>query len=145
MKTLKVMVPFERLDVVVGDETVRCMVDCRDSRINRIAAMCIEASDEVSALDAARERGASADELDAMSRRVAGIIGPVIVEGIGQESYDAILAACGDGEPVEPHECNLVMAQVFAAVSQAVVERLSQLKESKAIHYLQDAAGHAKP
>ena len=75
---------------------------------------------------------------------MAAIIGPIIVKGIGEESYDAILTACGDGVKLKPAQCNLVMVQVFATVCQAIFDRLNDVKQSKAAHYLQDVVADAQ-
>ena len=79
-----------------------------------------------------------------LSEDMAAIIGPIIVEGIGEESYDAILTACGDGVKLKPAQCNLVMVQVFATVCQAIFDRLNDVKQSKAAHYLQDVVTDAQ-
>lgn len=143
MKTLKVQKSYERFDVEVGDETVRCRIDCTDGSINRLGARCVEASDRAAELDAKRADLADPDALDALAAEMADLIGPVIADAIGRESYDAILTACGDGVRLEPAQANLVMVQVFSVVCQAVVERVSAVKQNKAAHYLQREAAHA--
>lgn len=145
MKTLKVQKSFERFEVEIGDETVLCTIDCTDTKINAMAAKCIKARDEALVLDSLQGKTTDLAKLDDLSRKMAKVIRPVIVDGIGQESYDAILAACGDGVAIKPEQANLVMVQVFATVVQAVVERLAAVKESRAAHYLQDVVKDAQP
>lgn len=140
MKKLKVQKSYERFEVEVGGEVVGCLIDCTDGSVNRLAARCVGASDRARELDAKRADISDAAALDELSEEMAGIIGPVIIEAIGRDSYDAILTACGDGERIEPAQANLVMVQVFSVVCQAVVERVAAVKASKAAHYLQGAA-----
>ena len=144
MRSLKVRKSFERFEVEVGDETVECVIDCTDEKLNRCAARAIEARDEALRLDGEKSREYDRAALDRLAERFAGVIGGVIVDAIGQESYDAILTACGDGVKLEPAQCNLVMTQVFATVCQAYVERLEDVKQSKAAHYLQDVVKDAQ-
>lgn len=144
MKTLKVRKSFERFEVEVGDETVECTIDCTDSTINALAARCIKARQKALALDALKEKTLDRKKLDKLSDDMAAAIGPVIVEGIGEESYDAILTACGDGVKLKPAQCNLVMVQVFATVCQTIFDRLNDVKQSKAAHYLQDVVPNAQ-
>lgn len=144
MKTLKVRKSFERFEVEVGDETVECTIDCTDSTINALAARCIKARQKALALDALKEKTLDRKKLDKLSEGMAAAIGPVIVESIGEESYDAILTACGDGVKLKPAQCNLVMVQVFATVCQAIFDRLNDVKQSKAAHYLQDVVPNAQ-
>lgn len=144
MKTLKVRKSFERFEVEVGDETVECTIDCTDSTINALAARCIKARQKALALDALKEKTLDRKKLDKLSDDMAAAIGPVIVESIGEESYGAILTACGDGVRLKPAQCNLVMVQVFATVCQAIFDRLNDVKQSKAAHYLQDVVPNAQ-
>lgn len=144
MKTLKVRKSFERFEVEVGDETVECTIDCTDSTINALAARCIKARQKALALDALKEKTLDRKKLDKLSEDMAAAIGPVIVRSIGEESYDAILTACGDGVKLKPAQCNLVMVQVFATVCQAIFDRLNDVKQSKAAHYLQDVVPNAQ-
>ena len=144
MKTLKVWKSFERFEVEVGDETVECTIDCTDSTINALAARCIKARQKALALDALKEKTLDRKKLDKLSDDMAAAIGPVIVESIGEESYGAILTACGDGVRLKPAQCNLVMVQVFATVCQAIFDRLNDVKQSKAAHYLQDVVPNAQ-
>lgn len=144
MKTLKVRKSFERFEVEVGDETVECTIDCTDSTINALAARCIKARQKALALDALKEKTLDRKKLDKLSEDMAAAIGPVIVGSIGEESYDAILTACGDGVKLKPAQCNLVMVQVFATVCQAIFDRLNDVKQSKAAHYLQDVVPNAQ-
>lgn len=144
MKTLKVRKSFERFEVEVGDETVECAIDCTDSAVNALAARCMKARQQALALDALKEKTFDREKLNKLSEDMAAIIGPVIVDSIGEESYDAILTACGDGVKLKPAQCNLVMVQVFATVCQAIFERLNDVKQNKAAHYLQDVVADAQ-
>lgn len=144
MKTLKVKKSFERFEVEVGDETVECAIDCTDSAVNALAARCMKARQQALALDALKEKTLERKKLNKLSEDMAAIIGPVIVESIGEESYDAILTACGDGVKLKPAQCNLIMVQVFATVCQAIFERLNDVKQNKAAHYLQDVMADAQ-
>lgn len=144
MKTLKVKKSFERFEVEVGDETVECAIDCTDSAVNALAARCMKARQQTLALDALKAKTFDRKKLNKLSEDMAAIIGPVIVESIGEESYDAILTACGDGVKLKPAQCNLVMVQVFATVCQAIFERLNDVKQNKAAHYLQDVVADAQ-
>lgn len=144
MKTLKVRKSFERFEVEVGDETVECTIDCTDSTVNALAARCIKARQQALALDTLKEKTFDRKKLNKLSEDMAAIIGPIIVESIGEESYDAILTACGDGVKLKPAQCNLVMVQVFATVCQAIFDRLNDVKQSKAAHYLQDVVADAQ-
>lgn len=137
MKTLKVQKSYERFEVEVGDEVIGCRIDCTDGSVNRLAARCIAASDRARELTDEKADLADPAALDALSEEMADLIGPVIVDAVGRESYEAILTACGDGVPLEPAQANLVMVQVFSIVCQAVVERVTAVKDSKAAHYLQ--------
>lgn len=144
MKTLKVRKSFERFEVEVGDETVECAIDCTDSAVNALAARCMKARQQALALDALKEKTFDRKKLNKLSEDMAAVIGPVIVDSIGEESYNAILTACGDGVKLKPAQCNLVMVQVFATVCQAIFERLNDVKQNKAAHYLQDVVADAQ-
>lgn len=144
MKTIQVKKSFERFNVEIGDEVIACSIDCTDTKVNQMAAKAIKAKDQAMMLDAVKSKKQDAESLDEMSRKMADIIRPIIVGGIGEESYAAILTACGDGVELEPEQCNLVMVQVFATVVQAYVERLADVKESKAAHYLKDVVKNAQ-
>jgi endonuclease III-like uncharacterized protein len=144
MRTIQVEKSFERFDVQVGDETIQCVIDCTDTKVNQMAANAIKAKDKALALDALKTKTTELKKLEEMSRKMAEILKPIIVGGIGNESYDAILTACGDGVTLKPEQCNLVMVQVFATVVQAYVERLTTVKQSKAAHYLQDVVKDAQ-
>lgn len=144
MRTIQVKKSFERFDVEVGDEVIECVIDCTDTKVNQMAAKAIKAKDQALMLDALKSKKADAKSLNEMSRKMADIIKPIIVGGIGEDSYVAILKACGDGVELKPEQCNLVMVQVFATVVQAYVERLADVKESKAAHYLQDVVKDAQ-
>lgn len=111
MKTLKVRKSFERFEVEVGDETVECAIDCTDIAVNALAARCMKARQQALALDTLKEKTFDRKKLNKLSEDMAAIIGPIIVEGIGEESYDAILTACGDGVKLKPAQCNLVMVR----------------------------------
>lgn len=137
MKTLKVQKSYERFEVEVEGELIGCRIDCTDGSVNRLAARCIAASDRARELAAKKADLADPAALDALSEEMAGLIGPVIVDAVGRESYEAILTACGDGVRLEPAQANLVMVQVFSIVCQAVVERVTAVKDGKAAHYLQ--------
>lgn len=144
MKTLKVKKSFERFEVEIGDETVTCTIDCTDTNVNAIAAKCIAARDKALALDSIKAKTADRKKLDELSVKMANVIGPVIKDAIGEKAYDAILTACGDGVRLKPEQCNLVMVQVFATVCQAIFDRLNDVKQSKAAHYLQDVVADAQ-
>lgn len=144
MKTLKVKKSFERFEVEVGDETVTCAIDCTDTNVNAITARCIAARDKALALDLIKAKTVDRKKLDEMSVKMANTIGPVIKDAIGEKSYDAILTACGDGVRLKPEQCNLVMVQVFATVCQVIFDRLNDVKQSKAAHYLQDVVADAQ-
>lgn len=145
MKTLKVRKSFERFEVEVGDETVTCTIDCTDGNLNACVAKAMKARDEALALDEARAKTTDRKSLDRLARKMAGIVGGVVRGAIGDESYDEILTACGDGVKLRPEQCNLVMVQVFALVCQAYIERLDDVKQSKAAHYLQEVAHGQEP
>lgn len=145
MKTLKVKKSYERFEVEVGEEVIGCRIDCTDGSVNRLAARCIAASDRAQELAGKKADLSDPAALDGLSREMAGLIGPVIVDAIGRESYDAILTACGDGARLEPAQANLVMVQVFSIVCQAVVERVAAVKDSKAAHYLQGVLDAPQP
>ena len=137
MRKLSIKSPFEHIAVEIGGTEVALRVDCTDSSIDRTAARLIGAQDEVNALIGDLS---GAGETAETHRRLAGIIADAVVPAIGRDSYEELLAACGEGERLAPEECNVVMVQVFAEIAAAVVERLSAVKEGKAAHYLQAAA-----
>mgnify|MGYP004470715603 CR=1 FL=1 len=144
MKALKVRKSFERFEVEVGDETVECVIDCTDESISACAAKAMKARDEALALDAEKAKTYDRKALDKLARKMAAAIGGVVRDAIGDESYEAILVACGDGVRLRPEQCNLVMVQVFAIVCQAYIERMADVRQSKAAHYLQDVADDAQ-
>ena len=131
---------YEILSIELGDATVTARIDLRDSTIDKNFKILRSKRVEAERLMAKQDALESKDgpEADGLAKGMAAIIAPAIIAAIGEESYNEILAACGDGDPVEPEEANMLMTLVFAEIEAVMVERFKAFRGSKAAHYLQE-------
>ncbi|CAK7059425.1 MAG: hypothetical protein MEEGG_02817 [Eggerthella lenta] len=137
---------FEPLDIELGDETVHARIDLRDSSVNKNWELLRSSREKMEAIQEASKalESACGPEADKIAKDMADLMRPAICGAIGEQSYLEILVACGDGEPVQPEEANMVMALVFSEIEVAIIDRIKAFKDHKAAHYLKEIA-NAQP
>lgn len=141
MKTIELKSSFEKLTFDFGDGgKVAVAVDCRDDLINALWAKFKSAQEKIAGIQNDISGVYELEELNKYSKLVAEILRDTIVMAIGKKSYEELLAAAGLGVAIKPEQANAIMAQVFAEISLAIVERADALNNNKAVHYLQEVA-----
>lgn len=138
---------FEPLDIELGDETVHARIDLRDSSVNKNWELLRSSREKMEAIQEASKalESACGPEADKIAKDMARPHAPPRYAGaIGEQSYLEILVACGDGEPVQPEEANMVMALVFSEIEVAIIDRIKAFRGNKAAHYLKEIA-NAQP
>lgn len=143
MKTIRLQTVVEPLNIEIGDQVIEAEIRCDDSTLNSISAKLNKAKDRIYALDRLKDQTDDPKKLDKMAKELADLMAPIIKQGVGEETYEAVLTACGGGRRVSPKNANLVMTQLFAVVAQTAAERIEAAQGSKAAHYLQEVA-HAQ-
>ena len=139
MKTIKTQALFEPLEIEIGDTTVKAAIDVTIDNLLNISNTCTKARQNLDALDVLRQKAKdnnNAEELRRMNKKAAEIIEPAVKAGIGEESYDAIVAACGAGRKISKESCNIVMVQVLMAIIEVIAEQRNEVLGAKAAHYL---------
>lgn len=136
---LKIKAPFEPLDLVIGDQALTCRINVTPDGLLNIGEACSKAEQKIKALqklydDAQQSKNVA--KMKKVNTQIADVIEPAIKAGIGEDGYDAILAACGAGGPVTKADCNIVMVKVFGAIFDTVKERKEDSLNEKAAHYL---------
>lgn len=139
---LKLKALFEPLDIEIGDVTVHTAIDVTAENLVTISDICTKAKNKMQGVSVMQKK-AEAEEnhqlLQKVNRQAAEIMEPAIVAGIGQESYDEIVAACGAGRKISKASCNVVMMRVLMAIMEAIKEQQSNTIDEKAAHYLAEA------
>ena len=139
---LKLKALFEPLDIEIGDVTVHTAIDVTAENLVTISDICTKAKSKmqgVSVMQKKAEAEKNHQLLQKVNRQAAEIMEPAIVAGIGQESYDEIVAACGAGRKISKAACNVVMMRVLMAIMETIKEQQSNTIDEKAAHYLAEA------
>lgn len=136
---LKVKAPYEPLTIEIGNETVETRINVTVDGLLDIGDACRKAGNKMGSLQKLRdqaEKSKDAKQLRKVNAQMADVLEIAVKAGIGEEGYDSIVAACGQGQPVKKVDCNIVMAKVFHAIFQTVKEREEDSLNEKAAHYL---------
>lgn len=136
---LKIKAPYEPLDLEIGDQEVRCRINVTVDGLLNIGDACRKAEQRMKMLQKLHDEAQQAQDVAKMKRvnaEIADVLEPAVKAGIGEDGYDAIIAACGAGGPVTKADCNIVMVKVFGAIHQTVKERNEASLNEKAAHYL---------
>ena len=134
---------YKPLTVEIGDEKVVCRINVTVNKLLELSDTCTKAEQQVKALEKLENEAKNtknAAKMKKVNEKIADVLEVVVKAGIGEESYNEIVAACGAGGPVEKSDCNIVMIQVFAAIYEAVLEQKEESKSNKAAHYLAEVA-----
>ena len=152
---IKVKSPYEPLSVEISDDDGNTLVAV-NARINvtvdgllNIGEACRKASTKMNALqklhDDAQKTKDSA-KLRKVNGQMADVLEVAVKAGIGEESYDEIIAACGQGYEITKADCNVVIAKVFWAIYDTVKKRQDESLNEKAAHYLAEVDNaHTEP
>lgn len=141
MKTVELKSSFEKVTFDFGDGgKVAVAIDCRDDLMNALWAKFKLTQEKIAAIQEDASGVYELEELNKYSKQIADILKDTIVMAIGENSYNELLLAAGLGVAVKPEQANAIMAQVFAEISAAIVERVDSLNNNKASHYLQEVA-----
>lgn len=136
---LKVKAPYEPLSIEIGDQEVKCRINVTPNGLLDISDACRKAEQKFKMLqklhDEAQQTKNSA-KMKKVNSQIADTVEPAIKAGIGKESYDAIIEACGADGPVTKADCNVVMVAVFFTIFETVKERREDSLNEKAAHYL---------
>lgn len=128
MKVINVSKNYEPIEIPFGDGTVfRMTADLRAETINK----CIEVI-RASEGKANMLMAASDDEANEGS---AAIMRELMVQLVGVESYDGLVAAIG-GEGAKPSDVNHAMTLIWIEMVELVRDRYASYANSKAAHYL---------
>lgn len=136
---MKVKAPYEPLNVEIGDVEVDLRINVTPDGLLDIGEACSTAHNKIKTLqkmynDAVDNKDAA--KMKKVNAKIADVMEPAVKAGIGEDGYDAIIAACGQGGPVSKPECNIVMTQIFGAIYETVKERRNDSLNEKAAHYL---------
>lgn len=136
---LKVKAPFEPLTIEIGDQQVDTRINVTMDGMLDIAEACKKADGKMRVLQKLRDEAVNAKDAKKMRKlnaQIAEVLEVAVKSGIGEDGYDAIIAACGVNGTVSKSDCNIVMFKVFAAIHDAVKERNEESLNEKAAHYL---------
>lgn len=146
---LKVKSLFEPLDIDIdtgrGTERVAAEVDVTPTNMAKLARKCLDAQSKMTAIDALRRKGIETRNPEAVAEsnaRTGAVLREVLSEAVGEETYNELLRACGNGREMSDADCTPVTAQVFRTVNEIVESRNEQMDE-KAAHYLPEES-HAQ-
>lgn len=150
MKSIIVPSPIEKLELTVGAATVVLEIDVTPDNILLISKAAAEAKPKVDAIsvleDKAKEEG-DHEALRKANRDMAKAIAPVVKAGIGEEGYEAVLEAAGQGERISPARANGVVARVMAEImasmreqGDAMSDTGDKMRDMTAVHYLAEVA-----
>lgn len=136
---LKMKALYEPLEIEIGDRKVSAAIDVTADNLVRISEVCTTAKGKMRDVSAMQKKAKETQDhklLQKMNKKAAEIMEPAIVAGIGQESYDAIVEACGAGRKISKASCNVVMMRVLVAIAEVIAEQQAEAIEEKAAHYL---------
>lgn len=136
---IKVKSPYEPLSVEVGNVTVNARINVTVDGLLNIGEACSKASTKMNALQKLHDDAKKTKDykkLRKLNSQMADVLEAAVKAGIGEESYDEIIAACGQGFEITKADCNVVMAKVFWAIFETVKERQYESLNEKAAHYL---------
>ncbi len=136
---LKVKAPYEPLSVEIGDEVVNARINVTVDGLIDIGEACTKAADKMGTLQKLHddaEKSKDTKKLRKLNAQIADVLEGAVKAGIGEKSYDEIIAACGQGFEVKKTDCNIVMVKVFYAIYETVKERQEDALNEKAAHYL---------
>lgn len=136
---LKLKAPYEPLTIEIGDKKIEARIDVTVDNLLDLGEVCRKADQKVKAMqklyaDAMQSKNVA--KAKQANKEIAEVIEPAIKAGIGEEAYDAIVAACGAGQKIDKAHCNIVMVQVLGAIYRAVMEQKENALNEKAAHYL---------
>lgn len=133
--------PYEPLAVEIGDRTVSARINVTMDGLLDISDACSKAASKIGALQKMHDDAVAARDTSKMRKlnaKIADVLELAVKSGIGEESYDEIVAACGQGFEVSKADCNIVMIEVFGAIYETVRSRKEESLNRKAAHYLSE-------
>lgn len=136
---IKVKAPYEPLVVEVGDRTVNARINVTVDGLLDIGEACNKAANKMGALQKLHDEAQKTNDVKKLRKlngQMADVLETAVKAGIGEESYDEIVAACGQGFEITKADCNVVMVKVFWAIFETVKERKDESLNEKAAHYL---------
>lgn len=125
---------LEPLTINIGDRSVTAVVDLGMDNLIEVCKTAAKAQEKIGYLNIQLTQAKSKNNLDEMkdaNKKISKAFREVIVSAIGQESYDEIIEACGNGHKVNPTACNQVMAIIFNNIMTLAQNNLKELKNSK--------------
>lgn len=150
MKSIVIPSPIEKLELTVGAATVVLEIDVTPDNIVLIAKAAAEAKPKVDAIAALEGKAKAAGDHEALrkaNRDMAKAIAPVVKAGIGEEGYEAVLEAAGQGERISPARANGVVSRVMAEImasmreqGDAMSDTGDKMREMTAVQYLAEVA-----
>lgn len=150
MRNVTIPSPIEKLELTVGAATVVLDIDVTADNLLVIAkeAKALKPkADALALLEAKASQRGDTDALRDVNRDTAEAIAPVVKAGIGEEGYEAVLEAAGQGTRISPARANGVMYRVLAEIMSAMGEQRAAMAESgvmareiTAVQYLAEVA-----
>lgn len=139
MRSIKVVAPYEPIEVTIGDVVVNVRVNATIDGMLDISEACQKAVQKIKPLEKLqKEAEASKDtkKIRELNSKIANVLEVPVKAGIGVEGYDALYAACGQDGPIKKADCNIVMMQVFYEIYDISREYRNAQLNKKAAHYL---------
>lgn len=123
MRTITAPSPVQRIELVVGDATAVLEVDVSPDNLLCITEASKKAMPLINAAQALDKKGK--ENQDPAMRRdankgVARAVATVIRTAAGEEGYEAMLVAAGQGERISPERANGVALAVLSEVMACV-------------------------
>ncbi len=139
MRSIKVVAPYEPIEVTIGDVVVKIRVNTTIDGILDLSEACQKAYQKIKPLvKLQKDAEASKDtkKIREFNNKIADVLEVPIKAGIGVEGYDALYSACAQDGPIKKADCNIVMMEVFRQIYEISQEYRNTQLNKKAAHYL---------
>lgn len=121
---------YEPLTVNIGDKTVELVVDLTNDNLLAISEVCASCGQRFKAVEKIKNDAKGSRNYEGMkkaNKEMAKLLKEAITQAIGEEGYNELLEACGNGRDVKPSACNNVMAIVFKTINQIVTKHNAEI------------------
>lgn len=136
---IKIVAPYEPLDIQIGEVVIRTSVPTAPNELDRISKECATVEKKLGELSKLGEKLDQKTKVPKdIQKKTADVLEEFITKCFGKETYDAIFEACGQRRKVKKEDCIFVMTRVVATVAEVASEFKKNALEVKAAQYLME-------
>lgn len=145
MKTIKAASPYQRVEIEIGNHTVEATLDLTPGSLVDIAEACSKAAGEAKHWQKNIDKAQAEHNAEAIKRTInsaAKAVSKAVKAAYGEECFEAVLTACGDGKRVHPSDAFNVLCQMVQLANECISEIQSSTPYGKATaaQYLAEVA-----